>query len=153
MEERWVAWVAGLFEGEGCIVMQSAPQLSITSTDEDVIRRLYSIVQRGVVYGPYQPSRGGRKPWWRWSLYGWENTQWFYDHFGFYLLSRRSARLKSVLHRRPEPRATSPRCGQDPHEATQRGWARHHRKNEPPCVDCNSAKALYLKRYRESRNR
>lgn len=67
-EEALWAWAAGLFEGEGSVI-NAAGRLSVKMTDEDVVRRLHSIVG-GRVYGPYsydtQVDGSVRKPAWMW---------------------------------------------------------------------------------------
>ena len=71
-EAEW-AWAAGLFEGEGSIIVKRQGRrkvlaLSLKMTDEDVVRRLHGIVG-GVVFGPYQYQQDDgseRKPWWLW---------------------------------------------------------------------------------------
>lgn len=71
-EAEW-AWAAGLFEGEGTILSarrghRRRLELSLKMTDEDVVRRLRSIIG-GVVFGPYQYQQGDgseRKPFWVW---------------------------------------------------------------------------------------
>lgn len=64
-------WAAGLFEGEGSIIVQRhspAVRLSLKSTDEDVVRRLWAIAG-GKMYGPYAyifKDGHARKPFWVW---------------------------------------------------------------------------------------
>lgn len=75
--EKNHAWAAGLFEGEGTIVAfgprKNQRSFSLTSTDEDVVRRFADIIATGKVYGPYtykgtdQRKRDHHKPYWRWS--------------------------------------------------------------------------------------
>lgn len=71
-----LAWLAGIFEGEGTIRWtKAAPKrddgshpggqsldLSIAMTDEDVLRRVAEIAGVGKVFGPYQPKPETRKP-------------------------------------------------------------------------------------------
>jgi len=67
------AWAAGLFEGEGSVCwlnmsttnQRRVPNLGLSTTDEDVIRRFHSIVGVGFVYGPYSNSGVGDKPYWQ----------------------------------------------------------------------------------------
>jgi hypothetical protein len=72
-----VAWAAGLFEGEGCITFMprgehADVQLALVMTDEDVVLRFEEVVDRGRVYGPYNPLSHGlrRKSYWRWMATG-----------------------------------------------------------------------------------
>lgn len=66
-------WAAGLFEGEGSIQRQSVTrwQLTLSSTDVDVLLAFAKVVGCGKAYGPYdQKNRrvdgGPCKPYWRW---------------------------------------------------------------------------------------
>lgn len=74
MTDCELAWVAGLFEGEGCIVIRPrqdpawkpSVRLELTSTDPDVLRRLQFIC--GGKIAPFRRDRGGVKPYQRWTL-------------------------------------------------------------------------------------
>lgn len=70
MESVELAWAAGLFEGEGsCFARKKDSghhyiELSLASTDEDVLRRFHDAVGVGTVHGPRKLP--GRKPIWTW---------------------------------------------------------------------------------------
>jgi hypothetical protein len=68
------AWAAGLFEGEGSVMIspKDIPCLSLAMSDEDVVRRFADIVGRGRINGPYQYGKG--KPMWYWKVTGLEAT-------------------------------------------------------------------------------
>jgi hypothetical protein len=72
-------WLLGLYEGEGTITRNGKKnghgmQLSITMTDEDVIRKAHMVAGVGSVEGPYfyanraTPGPTMRKPQWRWVV-------------------------------------------------------------------------------------
>lgn len=72
-----MAWAIGLFEGEGTITIRQqrvgrcygGVELSLETTDEDVIRRLPTAIGMGTVTGPHhRPSRPEKKLTWRWRL-------------------------------------------------------------------------------------
>jgi hypothetical protein len=69
-----IAWVAGLFEGEGSIThVRGRTQLRIQMTDHEVLERFLEIVGAGKIYGPYAlQGRDGyrRKPRWIWVCDG-----------------------------------------------------------------------------------
>lgn len=102
------AWAAGLFEGEGSLSVNynrnQRPhiQLSITSTDHDVIARFVETVGAGRVYGPYRQSRPG-KPQYQWRAHGWELLKRLQQEWGPYLGARRSTRFAAVLALEPDP--------------------------------------------------
>ncbi len=70
------AWAAGLFEGEGyiCNPDRKRPRprimLGLVTTDEDVVRRFQRAVGKGKVGGPFTQQGLGKKPFWRWAVYG-----------------------------------------------------------------------------------
>lgn len=73
-------WAVGLFEGEGTIIVRPERtnakagyiELSLSSTDEDVIQSFAAAVIHGCIYGPYRYN--GNKPYWKWCVYGDEAT-------------------------------------------------------------------------------
>lgn len=86
-QEQNFAWAAGLFEGEGCIMVMKSkgrlrkngtyngkiyknPRLCMSMTDEDIIRRFHAIFG-GTVRGPYiKQKKLNRKPIWYWQANG-----------------------------------------------------------------------------------
>lgn len=72
-----LAWAIGLFEGEGSIVTREyrhSIQLTLYSSDEDIVRRFRKIVGFGKVFGPIarlnKISSGPAKPMFEWRAYG-----------------------------------------------------------------------------------
>jgi hypothetical protein len=66
-----IAWAAGLFEGEGCITKLNRGttiQLSITSTDYDVLEKFKGIVGCGTIYLNGTPRKDTHKQAYRWAL-------------------------------------------------------------------------------------
>lgn len=70
-----IGYVAGIFDGEGCIVTLKAsespigvkqPRIAIVSTDEDLTMRVAEIVGEGRIYA--RRPVDGRKPSWEWNL-------------------------------------------------------------------------------------
>jgi hypothetical protein len=98
---RGVEWAAGLFEGEGTIVVRLARlvnreksdtvDVQLSSVDEDVVREFARIVGRGQVYGPYGPYQPRRQPFWKWSAYS-KDAQAVLAALSPYFLSRRTAK-------------------------------------------------------------
>jgi hypothetical protein len=95
-----VAWAAGLFEGEGCISLSNkggpAARLSVSMTDEDVIRRFHKVVRVGYVYKT--ALRNPRyKQQWCWSAHSHEACQFVIAMLWRWLGSRRRGRAHEVL--------------------------------------------------------
>jgi hypothetical protein len=62
-----LAWLAGLYEGEGCCTLQGKSySVRIAMTDEDVVLRARDVAGVGTVYGPYDRGEGN-KPIWTWD--------------------------------------------------------------------------------------
>ncbi len=103
MKEKELYWLAGILEGEGCFLTRKDKDGHIKSwgiecsmTDEDIIRKIYSIYQGGrLTYT--EPKNPKHKPQWRWCL----NKRKHLDHLLPELLplmgSRRSNRIKEML--------------------------------------------------------
>jgi hypothetical protein len=69
-----IAWAAGLYEGEGSVVLTEwgSIKLQVRMTDEDVLEHLRTVLG-GLINGPYQynvEGRPPRKPFWIWSVTG-----------------------------------------------------------------------------------
>ncbi len=71
-----LGWVAGLIEGEGCFTIKKSkrkngfscqPQLKVSMTDEDVVRRLASLIPVGNVLRAGRKTKGGKDVW-MWTL-------------------------------------------------------------------------------------
>lgn len=98
----WTGWAAGLFEGEGSIVLRRgrrAAQLALGSTDEDVVRRFHEVVGAGIIYGPVCKPK--RKPMWYWACYHRRDVRRILDLLLPFLGRRRSARAAEALRRLP----------------------------------------------------
>jgi hypothetical protein len=105
MKKCNLAWAAGIYEGEGSVCPNGGSrwQIAIISTDEDVVRRFWEIVQRGTVYGPYGgvSSTNKRlrrhKPYWRWACSNRDGILDVARRFGPYLSRRRAARMAEAV--------------------------------------------------------
>lgn len=64
------AWLAGIFEGEGCIgfTARSSVSLSLTSTDKDVVDRCLEVTGVGTVIEQKRQDRKRHKRCWRWTI-------------------------------------------------------------------------------------
>jgi len=72
--ESEIAWAAGLFEGEGSVILTKwgRIKLQMKLTDQDVLEHFRHIMG-GVINGPYQynvPGKPPRKRFWLWSVTG-----------------------------------------------------------------------------------
>jgi hypothetical protein len=115
------AWAVGLFEGEGSIHVSVRKggwidrKLSLTSVDEDVIRRFRLAVGVGTVTGPYTDRRGNRQPVWRWDCSRWNDIERVLRQMLPQLCSRRRKKAEEMLalppsRRTPKSRPVVPRA-------------------------------------------
>lgn len=79
-----LAWAAGFFDGEGCIYIakmnkqSNAPRnihFDIAQIHPYVLHRFKNAIKLGKVYGPYKSKLKNRKPYWRYTLSGFEQCQ------------------------------------------------------------------------------
>lgn len=93
-----VGWLAGLFEGEGCMSLnpQGRPTIRLGMTDEDVVRKFHSIVGIGTVKAAKNPTNGG-KTMWCWGTGRCEDAAWIIEQMLPHFCSRRAARARQVL--------------------------------------------------------
>lgn len=92
-----LSWVAGLFEGEGCIAHNSKTgqwRLIVSSTDEDVILRLQEWTGLGNVRGPIDR---GHKPHWTWAVTKRDHVYALLVALDPWLCGRRQARGRECL--------------------------------------------------------
>lgn len=82
MTNEEIAWVAGVFEGEGTFTYRTYSgtgrkqiTLRVVMTDLDVIQRLHSYTGLGNVYGPYTPSQLTKNGSLRKASYHWAVTK------------------------------------------------------------------------------
>jgi hypothetical protein len=102
------SWLAGYFEGEGCvylsrtrqtsggrILLHQYPAVVIVSTDLDVLERVREITQMGTL--TVQSNKKSKKMCYQWRAYGISNTQQFFRWVEPWLGKRRLARFIQVL--------------------------------------------------------
>lgn len=99
-----IAWLAGLFEGEGWLTIQHPTEkkfqipTGITMTDEDVIKHVHDLVGVGKLYGPYKPKGSiGKKMRWGWRINKVKDAVEFLSLIEPHLFNRRSTKIKAAL--------------------------------------------------------
>lgn len=75
-----LAWAAGFFDGEGTTTASGSNPFSVNlqvpQCHEEALRRFKKAVGGlGKIYGPFAPSGLGKKPEWRYRLWGFEQVQ------------------------------------------------------------------------------
>lgn len=89
-----IAWVAGLFEGEGSIRQSDRPYFEITQVDRESLDKAFSIFPFGRVYGPYN-NKKGRQAYHRWIVCKFEHVQAIMAAIWPWLSNRRKAQFKA----------------------------------------------------------
>lgn len=144
-----MAWAAGLFEGEGALMIMSDPtgrkrkhlRLAIKMTDYDVLERFHQIVEVGSITGPYRVDHPVWKPVWQWRIAGAKGRLLLADvrftsHFG----TRRRERLEEILSEldaQPEPWAHVTHC-LNGHRYTPANTYRSPQNGRRSCRRCHA---------------
>lgn len=150
MTERDVAWLSGLFEGEGNIDHRGTGRacMTVAMTDEDVVRRCRSVTGYGTVCGPYNYAKyPDRKPFWRWTVAKCDDVIVLLEAMLPYFGQRRAAKAREVIEAwkvNPLPKRLRTECPNG-HPYTAENTVRYlgHRG----CKTCNT------ERMREIRHR
>lgn len=104
MTDHDIAWAAGIFEGEGTIVLhkRKAPyraftcSLSVSMSDKDVIDKFLEVIGCGSLY--YQAPKGPTyKPSWRWHIQDMPGVRKALNKLLPYLMSRRTSKANEML--------------------------------------------------------
>jgi hypothetical protein len=95
-----LAWLAGLFEGEGSVIHRGYSRskqrgVVIAMTDKDVIERAALITQVGSV--TRMPDTRSGKPMWRWTLSRWCDLEPLLREMLPWLGIRRRAKVEALL--------------------------------------------------------
>jgi hypothetical protein len=143
-----IAWITGIFDGEGCIFFHTnnSVALSVSMSDEDVIRRFHEIVQCGTVR--IEPINNNRtKHQYKWQASKKRDVARLLCAMAPLLSNRRrekafeaAERLSNISYLYGEAR-----CG------TASGYAAHRRRGEKPCDSCSESHSEYGKAYRQSK--
>lgn len=93
-----LAWLTGLFEGEGCMSLQSQgrPFLRLSMVDEDVVRRAHSIAGVGTVKPSPNLTVGGKRMW-NWGVGRCDDAVGLIEMMLPLFGERRAARAREVL--------------------------------------------------------
>jgi hypothetical protein len=94
-----IGWAAGIWEGEGSILFlekTGSPQLSITSTDKDVIEKFKRICGTGSI-GGREPRGLGKKYQYQYRTAGFQNVQALVAAFWNHLGERRRGQCEKAL--------------------------------------------------------
>jgi hypothetical protein len=105
MTDTQIAWLAGLFEGEGSFYVNTIrkrgkvyryPCAAIKMTDEDVVVRVKELFGSGTLQAR-QPKLLHLKQHWTWRIIGHEQVSRLYHMLSPYLGKRRLAKGREVL--------------------------------------------------------
>lgn len=98
-----IAWLAGLFDGEGCVYMRTVNGtvlnrivLAIAMTDEDVVRHAHEVAGVGFVRERGTLTKGGKRVW-EWRVTNAEHAAGLAMTIYTFLGSRRQARIRELL--------------------------------------------------------
>jgi hypothetical protein len=100
-------WLAAVLDGEGCFTFNGQyPNIVLSMTDEDTVRRAHQITAVGEVCGPYQPKNQKHKRFWRWKVANREHVFALCRLILPYMSARRTSAIEAILSKqkiKPEP--------------------------------------------------
>lgn len=150
MTESEVAWLAGLFDGEGCIKFsgKSSAYLVISMSDLDILEKALERTGAGNIYSSRAPSEN-RKPMWEWSVCQKIQVELLIKLIYPWLGSRRQKRCKEAIERLKN----NPGKNITIKHGTVSGYFRERRLGLETCSACKkaqTAKSLeYLKQKKQ----
>jgi hypothetical protein len=104
------AWAAGLFEGEGSVIVRWSKntsrtyvQISLEISDRDVVERFAVIAGFGKV--TLRKPKKNRKPMFAWRGHGWSNARQLFNRFDQFLGKRRHEQFANVFSVEPPERS------------------------------------------------
>lgn len=98
-----IAWLAGLFEGEGCFRSHNhSPHLTLAMTDRDVVCRAAELMRPRAVHNYIYDKK--KKPVYSFGLYGKTAVGWMLTMFSFLGQRRRSAIRAALAQWQPRTR-------------------------------------------------
>lgn len=100
-----IAWAAGIFEGEGCITYSRIKerkesfrfQLTMSSSDKDVLDRFALSVNCGKVLGPYKGQKEGNKDRYNWHIQNQRDCLYVLGQIYPFLCERRRQKAEEML--------------------------------------------------------
>ncbi len=139
-----IAWAAGLFEGEGCIVLRAkrAAELTVGMTDRDVIDRFHRVVGAGYVLTESR-TKDGHKTLHRWMCGKSADVRAVLAAFLPYFGARRAEKATEVLARlvdNPGSRSHRQHCIHG-HEFTAENTYLHIRDGKT-CRSCRACRRM-----------
>ncbi len=100
MDDSDWAWLAGIFEGEGCITFtgRNSVCLSVNMTDRDVVERCLHLTGVGSLYSRSE-TRGRAKTLWGWQIANQDGVRQVLAGIRPWLGNRRGARADAAIQR------------------------------------------------------
>ena len=100
-----LGWLAGVFEGEGCLSLARTYGkridrwwAGVVMSDEDVMHRFHQLIGVGTITGPYtRTNRPTDKPLWKWQIAAQEDVLNFCALMQPYMGERRAAKMAECI--------------------------------------------------------
>src|ERR1051325_242005 len=101
MNTHEIAWLAGLFEGEGCVSFtgKNCVQVSINMTDKDIIERAYKLFGEKGSFRYYKSKNPNHKDTWNWAVSERDQAIELITLLLPWMGERRSSKMKAALAR------------------------------------------------------
>lgn len=144
MTDAEAAWLAGIIEGEGCIalVTKTSARLTVSMTDEDVVKHLYTVTMMGTVKRYPKPPHKDR---YVWAVGERDDLLDILTAIRPWMGARRGARIDEVLSRLEK----NPGRMREIEHGTVSGYHKELRDGVRNCASCKLAyNAARRERYR-----
>lgn len=143
MTEKEIAWLAGLFEGEGCVSYNSANsvRLIIGMTCQDVVERIRQFTGVGNIYTQTFPPDQNRKTVYRWEVGIKAEVEELICLLLPWMGERRAKNMKEALIRLEANRGNN----RPIEHGTRKGYRTEQWRDIAPCVPCREAHLQYYK--------
>lgn len=139
-----IAWLAGLIEGEGCILVGKREngaksfRIAVNMTDKDVLCRVAEISGIGSVRGPFQPVNAKHKPFYRWNINRGEYVMALLSALYPFMGERRKGRINEAF---------------AAFRLARKAWSHGTRQGYEVGCRCHSCRAIHATRTRRLRVR
>ena len=146
MTDCEIAWLAGLFDGEGCIKWsgRNGVLLAISMSDPDILHKVKEITGVGQVYELSDRSlKAGHKPMYEWNIGKKQDVEYLLSSMVFWFGERRKLRAKEALKRLQNNKGINLPV----RHGTVSGYFRERKLGLETCSDCKTAQTEKSKYY------
>lgn len=141
MDTNEIAWLAGLFEGEGCVSFHGKNEvhLVINMTDQDVMERVHKLTGFVGSFRFYESKNPNHKDTWNWAVGERDQVIMLITLLLPWMGERRSRKMKAALERLKNNRGINKPIV----HGTPQGYRTERYRKAGPCQECTVAMSKY----------